>query len=268
MTKRKVHAYIDADVIQYRAASFCESDWEDTPCADLGQALWYFDMFLSKWLREANEEVDVESYTLVFTVGKNFRKSFYEDYKSNRKDLKTWPGMWRFKTELLELSNTEYESGLEADDIVGIRVTEDPENRIAISCDKDFKTVPIEFYVPSSHGKTHGEWFHTTEAEADLYWLKQAMIGDVVDNYKGIVGFGPVKADTLLPAPSSVDTMWGEVEGMFLSKGYTKEYALTMARLARILRVGEYDFSTKEVHLWSPSGTAPTATATSVMGTE
>ena len=32
----------------------------------------------------------------------------------------------------------------------------------------------------------------------------------------------------------------------------TPDYALTMARLARILREGEYDFAKGEVKLWTP----------------
>ena len=34
--------------------------------------------------------------------------------------------------------------------------------------------------------------------------------------------------------------------------GLGPDYALTMARLARILREGEYDFDKEEVKLWIP----------------
>ena len=38
----------------------------------------------------------------------------------------------------------------------------------------------------------------------------------------------------------------------YAKAGFGEDYALTMARLARILRDGEYDFNTKKVNLWEP----------------
>jgi DNA polymerase-1 len=245
-----MQAWLDADILLYRAASFCEDEFDGEPCADLNQGIVLFDDFLQRWLKDLPEVTD---YKLVFTVGRNFRKELYPEYKANRKDFKVWPGLWDLKQELLEYLASEYEDGIEADDIIGIRVTEDPENRIAVSADKDFATLPIRLYVPPSHGKAKGEWYSPSPAEADLYWFRQAMIGDTVDNYKGIHGIGDVKAARILPKEAPVGELWGATKAAFAKAGMTTDDALIMVRLARILRHGDYNWDTKEIKLWDPS---------------
>lgn len=209
-----------------------------------------FDVFLDKWLKEVGP---TEDYFLVLSVGRSFRKSFFPEYKANRKDLKTHPALWALRDEIMERIETVWEENLEADDLIGIRCSEDPKHHLAVSADKDFATIPCQLLIPSSHGRTEPIHSSFTEGEADMNWLRQSMVGDVVDNYKGIYRFGPVGAEKLLPKPEPVDVMWPKVLEMFKSKGYDEEYALTMARLARILRKGEYDFENKEVKLWEPS---------------
>ena len=241
-------ALIDADIVMYRAASFCEDEFDGSPVSDWRQGVRVFDDFMTRWMTG----VKLSDYRLVFTKGRNYRKEFWPDYKANRKDLKTWPGMWEMKAQLLDLLASEYEDGIEADDVLGIRHTEDPSGTIIVSADKDFQTIPGKLYVPASHGKTAGTWYETSEAEANLNWFRQALTGDTVDNYFGIKGTGPVKAAAILPAPASNRVLWEATREAFKAKGYTEDYALTMVRLARILRAGDYDWNTKEIKLWTP----------------
>ena len=46
--------------------------------------------------------------------------------------------------------------------------------------------------------------------------------------------------------------MWNKVVAAYEKKGQTVGDALMTARLARILREGDYDYSTGEVKLWNP----------------
>jgi len=256
VTKRHPVAYLDADILLHRAVSFCEADFGGEVMTDPKQALYFFDMLLKKWLREIGK---TEDYFLVISNGGNFRSRIYDLYKANRKDIVPHPAFKGLKEEVKTFQATVWEDGIEADDLIGIRVTED-EHRIAVSADKDFATIPCKLYIPASHGKD-GVWHEFSEEQANYNWLIQSMTGDTIDNYKGIPGVGPVKAKNILPFPARVDTMWQRVVGGFQAAKLSPDDALLMARLARILRHGEYNFDTKEVTLWHP--TEPVQLATS-----
>jgi len=92
--------------------------------------------------------------------------------------------------------------------------------------------------------------------------MKQVLTGDTVDNYKGCPGIGPKKADEfLMPVHEALlgltveehlAALWVTVTMVYESKGFTAEDALIQARCARILRHGDYNFTTEEVTLWKP----------------
>lgn len=244
-------AFIDADILLHRSLSFTEDEFDGEPIAVPRQALWVFDQMLESWLKQVREKVDIRDYRLIITVGRNFRYKLFEDYKVNRKDIVPHPAMDGLKALVQEYEGCEWEEGIEADDLIGIRVTESAD-AIAVSADKDFATIPCTLFVPASHGKP-GSWHEFTEAEANVNWLRQTMTGDTIDNYKGIPRVGPKKADAILGDSTDVSVLWPRVVAAFNKAGLSEEHALTMARLARILRSGEYDFEKKEVRLWEPS---------------
>ena len=252
MTKKSVTAFIDADILLHRAVSFCDSDFDGEEISDWRQAMHFFNILLDKWMKELKQHVTLDDYFLVVSKGRTFRYGLYPDYKANRKDIKPHPSFAGLKEHVMELQGAIWEDDMEADDLIGIRVTEDRDNRLAVSADKDFATIPCQLFVPASHGKDHGSWYSFTEDEANMNWMRQTMTGDTIDNYKGIPKVGPVKAAAIVPFPAPLPQMWAAVERAFVAKGLTKDYALTMARLARILRHGDYDFETKEVKLWTP----------------
>lgn len=247
-------AFLDADILLHRAVSFVDTDFDGEEVSDWKQALYFFNSMLEHWLKEVKNYSD---YYLVVSVGDNFRKGLYPEYKANRKDIKPHPAFRDLKNEILGLQATIFEEGIEADDLIGIRVTEDPKHRLAVSADKDFATIPCCLMIPSSHGRTRPDWHTFSEDEANLNWLRQALMGDTIDNYKGIPRCGPVMAQKILPSAAPVDELWQRTLQAFKQKGLTEDYALTMARLARILRHGEYNFETKEVQLWTPNTQPP-----------
>lgn len=226
-----------------------DDEFDGEPFSDGKQAMYFFEHILKNWLGELK---DYSDYYLVVSNGQNFRKGLYEDYKANRKDIKRHPSFDVLKERVMELDACIWEDNIEADDLIGIRCTE-AVNTIAVSADKDFATIPCKLMIPRSHGRKHPEFLEFTEAQADRNWLIQTMTGDVIDNYKGIPGVGPKTAEKIIPHEGPVDTLWPHVRNAFLKAGQTEDQAITMARLARILRAGEYNFDTKEVNLWTPS---------------
>jgi DNA polymerase-1 len=129
---------------------------------------------------------------------------------------------------------------LEADDVMGIKSNS---TTIIVSDDKDMKTIPTRVFRP-----TTGESLNITKEEADKNFFIQALTGDATDGYKGLSGVGIKKAEAILGARPH----WGAVEDAYVKAGYTKEEALTQARLARILRTQDWDYEKREVKLWTP----------------
>lgn len=79
----------------------------------------------------------------------------------------------------------------------------------------------------------------------------QTLAGDQTDNYPGCPGVGMKTADKLLDGLIQKD-MWSCVVERFNKAGLEEEEALLQARLAHILQVGEYDFDTNSVVMWTP----------------
>ena len=117
-----------------------------------------------------------------------------------------------------------------------------------------------------------------SEEQADRYHLLQALSGDTTDGYPGCPGVGELGADKLLDAgkvlephehtftrgprkgeketrwePGADGTPWEIVVSAYRKAGLGAEFALTMARVARICRWQDYDFTKKEVKLWNAS---------------
>jgi len=126
--------------------------------------------------------------------------------------------------------------GLEADDTIGIAVThpDHAARSVAVSIDKDFLTLPGRVFNPSHGGRRA---LKVTKPQADWNWMMQALTGDTVDNYKGVPGIGPKKAEKILEGTmGDVWAMWGKVVEAYLAADLRYEDALLNTRYARILR--------------------------------
>jgi DNA polymerase-1 len=117
--------------------------------------------------------------------------------------------------------------------------------RIIVSDDKDLKTIPGRLY-------RQGVLHEITMDQANLCWLSQTLTGDPADGYKGCPGVGEVKAKAILSKPGG---RWENVKQAFLKAGLTESDAVLQARLARILRHGDWDSANKRPKLWSPGTT-------------
>ena len=88
--------------------------------------------------------------------------------------------------------------------------------------------------------------------DADYNFMLQTLTGDNTDNYPGCPGIGPVTGAKVLAGKDTLEEMWEIVVKMYEKKGKTEEDAIIQARLARILRHGDYNWDTEKIKLWTP----------------
>lgn len=246
----KVTLLIDGDVVAYKATAAVEQeiDWGDD-LHTLHSNVELAREVVVNQIAGLVQLLDADDVIIAFSDSHNFRKDIYPPYKSNRKD-KRKPLAYREVKAWMEENWTSYSRpGLEGDDILGILSTSDKivrGQKIIVSVDKDFKTIPGYFFNPDK--VTQPEFF--TEDVADYWHMHQTLTGDATDGYPGCPGYGPVKASKLL---EDVDDWWPNIVAAYEKAGLTEDDALIQARCARILRATDYDFKRKEVKLWSPT---------------
>lgn len=232
---------IDADILAFKAAASAE-----TPL-NWGDGLWTLhawedDVALSvnEQINKLKSEAPVQDVILALSDTDNFRKKLAPYYKANRENVRK-PMLLKFAKEYMmgTYSTVSYKN-LEADDVLGILATSNPDT-IIWSEDKDLQTVPAKHWSGT-------EVYQISEEEANYNHLVQTLCGDSTDNYKGCPGVGIKSAEKILKKGQD----WDKVTQAFISKGFSEEVALENARLAFILREGYYDMSTGEVDLWQP----------------
>lgn len=232
---------IDGDIVAYKATVSAE-----TPI-NWGDGLWTLHCYEQDVALRLDEQIDklvneapVQDCIVALSDKANYRKELAPYYKANRKTTRK-PMLLQWAKEYLQSKyNTVMYRRLEADDVLGILGTANTDT-IIWSEDKDLRTVPAKHWID-------GDVVEISEEEADYNFLTQTLVGDATDNYKGCPSVGYKTAEKILEFGDG----WGAVVRAFISKGLSEEVALENARLARILRNGEYDTDTGEVKLWTP----------------
>jgi len=246
---------LDGDVFAFRycAASEEEIDWEDdfwTLHTNLGQAK----ARILDSVAECMEIAGCNKMVWAFSAPGNWRKQVMSSYKSNRKGKRKPLGYVAVCEFFAQFFPSFVWPTLEADDVLGVLMTEPKdvkrplvtgERFVCCSIDKDMRTIPGLHLNPQ---KLEEGVVEVTEEEADFAHLKQALMGDSTDGYSGCPGVGPVKAEKLL----SENVSWETVLKSYKAAGLGEKVALQNARVARILRYGEYMPRKREVKLWTP----------------
>jgi DNA polymerase I len=238
---------IDSDWLVHSACSACECDirwdeWINTLHLEQGDVKDFITMRLAYW----QELADDPHVVMCFSDYPSFRYDIWPEYKANRIGKRKPLGM----RDIRKWVHDEYEcrsmAGLEGDDVMGILATNgNYPNPIIVSIDKDMRTVPCSLLA--------GEAVETvTPLDANRAWMKQTLTGDSSDGYPGLKGVGPVSAEKILGPATSLPEMWTAVVVAYQKAGFTMKDALTNARMARILRHGDYDFNLSTVRLWDP----------------
>jgi len=268
---------IDADVLRYQLAFSNTTfiDWEGDGNKVEAIQPERVQAKLEDYLGDLVEKFGARDYILALSCKEgNFRKEVYPAYKDKR-TAKPKPALWyvldefiydTFADRIVDIPR------LEGDDVLGLLATHPnpkraPGDRIVISVDKDMQTLPgIRLYAPNR--PDIGVRSISPDA-ADLFWMKQVLTGDAVDNYPGFPGIGHVKADEILmpihercrkfTAGRHLEVLWKAVVEVYttrIPRGYkeplTSGDAITQARLARILRHGDYSPKRQCVRLWTP----------------
>lgn len=232
---------IDGDIVAYKATVSAE-----TPI-NWGDGLWTLHCYEQDVALRLDEQIDklvneapVQDCVVALSDKENYRKELAPYYKANRKTTRK-PMLLQWAREYIQSKyNTVIYRRLEADDVLGILGTANTDT-IIWSEDKDLHTVPAKHWID-------GDVVEISEEEADYNFFTQTLVGDATDNYKGCPSVGYKTAEKILEFGDG----WGAVVRAFISKGLSEEVALENARLARILRNGEYDTDTGEVKLWTP----------------
>ena len=257
---------IDADIFVYKATRLSEREinWEGdswTLHSDMAEVKTIIDDQIWKVLEKTKVGSVLPKVTLCFSDRKNYRKVVNPDYKSNRKGGRK-PMCF---SNAIDYCKSEYNcvsyDWLEADDVIGIKSTKpSKESTVIVSEDKDLLT------IPGLHWDFKEEKiFKWSKDQADYQFFYQVLVGDTVDNYKGCQGIGPVSAEKILRENiGSVSDMWEVVLEAFLKSGQGEKEAIINARMARILRAGEFDTDTNIITLWTPEGKPQTFDASPI----
>ncbi len=233
-------------MLAYKIGFSCEVETEWT------NDIWTLHTNLAEMKREVHvfldrirEVLEVDDFHIVFSPQTNFRYRLMPSYKNGRKGKRKPMGMKPLKRWVMKQFDGELAQDMEADDLIGIICTRDPDNTIAVSGDKDFATLPITWY---NHLK--GVMVTTTSEEAKYNHFVQTLAGDPVDGYSGVKGVGVKTAKKIL---DKGEPTWDTVVAAYEKADMTKEDALLNARMAYILHDKDYNNKTKEITLWQPS---------------
>jgi DNA polymerase-1 len=231
---------VDGDIVAYKAAAVAE-----TPI-DWGDGFWSLHAFenevvshMASFMAQIKDQSGCDAFITCLSGDNLYRKEVAPYYKANRKGIRK-PMLLKFaKNYLAEHYNGRVEDRLEADDLLGILGSRD-KNTVIWSADKDLLTIPAYHLLD-------GKVVEVDEDTADYNFLYQTLVGDSTDNYKGCPTVGAKTAAKLLLDKGAT---WETVVAVFESKGLSEAVAIENARLARILRDGEYNFKTEGVKLW------------------
>ena len=243
-------ALLDGDLIAHRCAIAL-----DDPIERVSEGLYRFDEEAAvtnakAFVERILDETGCPKGTITFTASENYRKDVLPTYKGNRKIRK--PILFKaVRNALIEYEPLDWFhiAGIEADDMMGILHTEDPDNTVICSADKDMLTIPgfhYNIFEPAFEGIVE-----VSEDEAERRFYCHVMSGDRTDGYPGAPGYGAVRANRALDPAAPLDhaKAWETVVEAFDGD---EEEALINARCARILRAGEFNEMTMEPILWTP----------------
>jgi 5'-3' exonuclease len=172
-------AWIDGDVLHHWSL------WETTSVES-------YQANVTRNIADWTEGPVADSSVIALSGLKNFRNDLYGDYKktaSRQTARSTRPAHeadclnW-----LRSLPNTVTEDNLEADDILAIGMTADPDSTVIVTVDKDLLQVSGHHFNPRA-----GNCF-VDKKEAFRNLQLQLIQGDPMDRIPGLPGIGPKKA--------------------------------------------------------------------------
>ena len=235
-------ALLDGDMIAHRAAFVAD---------DVKAVAGTVRHIVNSWRPPGCTQIKI---ALSCSRGDNIRRDYWADYKAHRDDIEEDANQIARLEEAKSVMESEFDvrwvERMEADDLMGVAASAG--KAVAVTLDKDLLSTPGWHYRPEYSywgGQDENgirmkvtkpaELVRVCQRDADHMFYKQWLMGDMTDNYPGIKGMGPKKADKLLAqtTPENWEALcWSAYE----KAGYDYEYALAMARCARILRLSDW----------------------------
>lgn len=199
--------------------------------------------FLEDNLNRLMDTLQANSCELVIGDTHNFRKDINPNYKANRPSK---PPIYEVVLSTVKRKfNPISLKNLEGDDTCRILYEDDSfypnTEKIIVSIDKDFFSVPCKFYRDLPNNKL----INIDEDTAQYNQNKQIIMGDISDNYKGIPGYGEVKATKFLEFSREEK----EIVKLFENNGLTKEDYIMNYNMCHIVGIDDYDFNTGGVNV-------------------
>ena len=238
---------VDGDIVAYKSAIQSEVD------THWGNGFWtlHAEETQGKYLvvseiEDLKEKLNADKVIITLTDKNNFRKDVLPTYKDNRKQKRKPILLSPLRKFLIEEYNAVIYPNLEADDVMGILATKPSrgERKIICSIDKDLRQIPGHLYDGDSltkHSKKHCDWWH----------MIQTLTGDAVDGFSGCPTVGKVTAQKILNDKNMpLKKMWQLVVKTYEKHGLFEHDAFQQARVAKILRHGDYNLKTGEVAQW------------------
>ena len=227
----------------------------------VGEYKYCYESRLDLCIKELNQLLDrlqgfAPNHELMVCLGHstNFRYAVYPDYKSNRRGIQKAACYTAFRAYAQGQYNNTVLPGVEADDVLGVMYRH---GDLLYSPDKDLRT------IAGDHLLANGEVMTVPRLEADRAFFKQVLVGDSSDGYPGLPGCGDrhkMFASEEWLTCTTEQEFWLFVQKRYaLNVGRLQErfgsndpfkLSLQMARCARILRPGEYDFMNERPVLW------------------
>lgn len=281
--KNKKICLIDADSLLYESASVNQdtlvfSDEDKVIEVDEEGAKEHLDFTIDKIVKATG----CTEYQMFITGPTNFRYEVLPTYKHNRKDIERPILLGMLKEYVLENHPCKITSKVEADDACTITMSKNPKKYILAHIDKDLNQVEGTHY-----NWRDDVIYEVTKEEGIRMFFKQVLTGDSTDGYAGCPLIGPEKAEIIIdnymgvfpvehtfksgPRKGQVeirwqdkpmDDLWDAIVSQYLKAHFRKgtltdcedykgaeELALQQARVARMLRDGEYIKG--EVILWN-----------------
>ncbi len=209
---------IDGDIVAYEVAAMSRIP-NGIPYKDISPGEMYYDeQRLYNIVDDRVQNILHRTGSFYFTIyfsstARSYRKSAHPDYKANRDPEKIPHSHTKVKDYIINnygLHVQVAKMGEEADDAIIeaaqlSKLSQGPINVVIASRDKDLKQCP-GFHYTWPCGKQK-EKYEIVDLRGALHaWAKQMLMGDSVDNIKGLKGIGKAKADKLLSA------MWRHIK--------------------------------------------------------
>lgn len=192
------HLYFDGDLLVYIIGFAVEEkiEWPDGTVdhsGDLNLAKRLLDNRIRSLMSSLPEGV---TFQMVLTGdGPGWRHKIDSTYKAGRgRKPIDYKGIRAYLRQMDVVHETF--DGLEADDYLAARMSEDQKNSVTVSYDKDYFTAPGHFLHLSMNGPARLYRINPQQALSFLWF--QSLAGDRVDAYKGVDYIGRTKAAKLL----------------------------------------------------------------------